>query len=81
MEEEVNNNLPTCTGSVTINSSDMADHPVLDTNTFGSTTDQEVTVAAFKRSRALLATEAFAPIVGPEIVPGLSVQTDEQILE
>lgn len=68
-------------GNITISSSDTKDPPVINTNTLGSATDQEVVVALFKRIRALTSTKAMAPIMGPEMIPGPSVQTDEQILQ
>ena len=68
-------------GNITISSSDTSDPPVINTNTMGSATDQAVAVALFKRMRALASTKAMAPIMGPEIIPGTSVQTDEQILQ
>ncbi len=68
-------------GSVTIRSSDTSDPPVVDTNTFGSATDRAVAVSLFKRIRALMGTRAYAPIMGPEILPGAAVQTDAQIVD
>lgn len=68
-------------GNITISSTDTSDPPVINTNTLGSATDRAVAVALFKRMRALASTKAMAPIVGPEILPGTSVQTDEQIVQ
>ncbi len=73
--------ISTSAGSVTIASSDTRDYPIVDTNTFGSATDRAVAVSLFKRIRALMRTNAYAPIMGPEIIPGPTVQTDAQILE
>ena len=73
---------PLSRGYVTLASSDTSDLPIINPNYLSSTTDQEVAVQLFKRLRALLQSPAFAPIlVGEELFPGPSVQTDAEILE
>ncbi|MCJ1378451.1 hypothetical protein MMC17_001550 [Xylographa soralifera] len=73
---------PLSRGTVTIVSADTSDLPVVNSNYFSSSTDQEVAVQIFRRCRALLNSPAFMPIlIGEEIFPGLGVQTDEDILE
>ncbi|KAL9129873.1 MAG: hypothetical protein Q9175_007166, partial [Cornicularia normoerica] len=57
------------------------DAPVINSNILGSATDQAVAVALLERMRALVSTKAMAPITGPEITPGTSVQSDAQILQ
>ncbi|KAL8945210.1 MAG: hypothetical protein Q9211_000260 [Gyalolechia sp. 1 TL-2023] len=69
----------TSRGNVTIASTDTNVNPVVSTNWLLTKTDQELAVAAFKRARQLAA--ATGVIVGPEVLPGVQVQTDEQILE
>ena len=72
---------PLSRGNVTIVSANTADLPVFNPNYLSSPTDQEVAVQIFRRSRALLESPAFAPIlIGEEIFPGPTVQTDEEIL-
>lgn len=72
---------PTSRGSVTISSASMNDHPVIDPKWLSTTADQEQAVAALKRVRQIMATDAIqGGLVGPEIVPGATVQTDEEIL-
>ena len=68
-------------GNISISSTDTNTPPVINTNTLGSATDQAVAVALLKRMRALVGTKAMAPIMGAEITPGPSVQTDAQILQ
>lgn len=72
---------PLSRGNVTIVSADTTDLPAINPNYLSSETDQEVAVQMFRRTRELLNSPAFAPIlVGKEIVPGAAVQTDEEIL-
>ena len=59
----------------------MADAPLINPNLFTEQSDVDVMLAAFKRARQVLGSKAMSPVlVGPEIIPGPSVQTDEQIL-
>lgn len=69
----------TSRGNVTISSTDTNDNPIVSTNWLLTQTDQEVAIAAFKRARQLAA--ATGIIVGPEVLPGPEVETDEQILD
>jgi choline dehydrogenase len=72
---------PTSRGSITISSSSMDDQPVIDPNWLSTAADQEQAVAALKRVREIMATDAIqGGLVGPEIAPGATVQTDEEIL-
>ncbi|PQE16953.1 gmc oxidoreductase protein [Rutstroemia sp. NJR-2017a BBW] len=73
---------PLSRGYVAITSNDTSDPPLINPNYLSHATDQGVAVQIFKRMRQLLNADAFKPIlIGDEIAPGLSVQTDEQILE
>lgn len=69
----------TSRGNVTIASTDTNDNPVVSTNWLLTDTDQELAVAGFKRARQLAA--AIGITVGPEVLPGPQVQTDEEILQ
>lgn len=72
---------PTSRGSISISSASMNGQPVINPNWLSTTADQEQAVAAFKRVREIMATDAIqGGLVGPEIVPGATVQTDEEIL-
>ncbi|RDL34557.1 FAD protein [Venustampulla echinocandica] len=67
-------------GSVSIASSSMATQPLIDLGWLSNPADVEILVAAFKRCRQLWNTDAANSIkVGPELVPGATVQTDEEI--
>ncbi|KAL8833982.1 MAG: hypothetical protein Q9170_003984 [Blastenia crenularia] len=69
----------TSRGNVTISSIDTNDNPFVSTNWLLTQTDQEVAIAAFKRARQLAAATDIT--IGPEVLPGTQIQTDEQILD
>jgi choline dehydrogenase len=72
---------PLSRGNVTITSADTSDLPVFDPAWLTHPTDREVAVQAFRRCRAVFNTTALRPVlIGPEVVPGADVQTDEEIL-
>ncbi|KAL8867578.1 MAG: hypothetical protein Q9174_005576 [Haloplaca sp. 1 TL-2023] len=72
---------PFSRGNITITSSDISDPPLIDLGWYTDPTgaDAQVAVAAFKRLREAIATIPKIT-VGPELTPGLKVQTDEDIL-
>ena len=70
----------TARGNVSINSTDTADNPLVNTNWLGTSTDQQLAIQGVKRAREII--EGFAEIVnGEEVAPGAAVQSDAQILE
>lgn len=72
---------PQSRGNVSIASPNMSDAPLINPNLFTEQSDVDVMIAAFKRARQALASKAMAPVlIGQEIIPGPSVDTDEQIL-
>ena len=71
---------PVSRGTVTINSSDTADAPIINPNWLTDPADIEVAIPAFKHSRHVW--ENLRNItIGPEYFPRPVVQTDEQILQ
>ncbi|RYO83274.1 hypothetical protein DL764_009474 [Monosporascus ibericus] len=73
---------PQSRGSVSIASPRMSDPPLIDLNLFTAQADREVMIAAVKRARQALQSQAMAPIlIAEEYLPGNGVQTDEEILE
>jgi choline dehydrogenase len=69
-------------GNLTIASADMHDPPVINPNWFTDPADQQVAIAAFKRARAVWATNAIRPaVIGDEVWLGSNVITDEEILD
>ncbi|KAL4933704.1 GMC family oxidoreductase [Aspergillus undulatus] len=69
---------PLSRGSISINSTDANDPPLIDLAYLTHKADQEVAVAALKRARA--AFNATSITIGDEHRPGPGVQTDEEIL-
>ncbi|PQE34052.1 choline dehydrogenase protein [Rutstroemia sp. NJR-2017a WRK4] len=72
---------PFSRGSVSISSASVSDSPVIDLGWFSHPADREIMVAIFKRVREIWNTDIGRAItIGPELVPGAAVQTDEEIL-
>ncbi|RMJ28747.1 GMC oxidoreductase [Aspergillus sp. HF37] len=68
-------------GTVTINTTDAADNPVVDPRWLDDPRDKEMAVAAFRRCREIVASETMQKVIdGPELLPGSQYQTDEDIL-
>jgi choline dehydrogenase len=68
-------------GNVSISSSKMSDAPLINPNWLATTADQEIIIATVKRAREFAQSEAMSGvIVGEELAPGPSVQTDEELL-
>lgn len=73
---------PQSVGNVSISSSDINTPPLINPGLFTSQSDIDVMVAGFKRLRSALGSAAMAPvIIGPEVLPGSSVETDEEIIQ
>lgn len=72
---------PLSRGYIDINSSDMADPPLINPQWLTHPTDQAVAVAGYKRVRELFKTAAMQEVVvGSEYFPGANVSTDAEIL-
>jgi choline dehydrogenase len=72
---------PFSRGNITISSADTNDNPVVSPNWLSDPRDQEMVLAAFKRSRQVFTQKETKPVViGDEVFPGLDVATDAQIL-
>ena len=73
---------PKSRGTVTLASNSTMDLPIIDPALLTAKTDQELAVQAFKRARSIASQSSILSIIiGEEVSPGPSVQTDEQILE
>lgn len=71
---------PFSRGSVTINSSDVLRHPVVDPRWLADPRDRELAVAAFRRCREFVRSKPLRDIIaGPEILPGEEYQSDDEI--
>ncbi|KAL5316152.1 hypothetical protein ACEPPN_017030 [Leptodophora sp. 'Broadleaf-Isolate-01'] len=64
-------------GNVTINSTDTTDNPIVNVGWLQYKTDQELIIQGFKRCRQIAT--SMGVVSGPEIAPGITVQTDAQI--
>jgi choline dehydrogenase len=71
---------PQSTGNVSISSANITDPPIINPMYFTNPADLDILVAAIKRLRQAFKSSALAPIlIGPEVLPGEDVQTDEEI--
>ena len=69
----------TSRGTVTINSTDTNENPLVSPNWLLTTTDQELAVQGLRRAREIAKATGIA--VGAEVSPGIQAQTDAQILD
>lgn len=73
---------PQSRGNVTISSADMSDPPLINPNWLTAQADKDILLAAFKRVREFISSSAMSSIIiGDEVLPGPSVQTDDEIME
>ncbi len=73
---------PLSRGNVTINSTDTTKNPLVSPNLLLDPLDRDLAVQAFKRARQIFSASAIQPIlIGKEVVPGLNVTTDTEILD
>lgn len=71
---------PESRGSVHIRSSDASEAPAIRFNYLSTERDREVMVSALRRVRDIFRAPALVDRLSEEVLPGDSVQTDEQIL-
>ncbi len=72
---------PTSRGSVHARSNDAKTFPKIIHNYMSTEHDRELAIEGFKLQRKIYQSEAFKPHATYEILPGDSVQTDDEILE
>ena len=70
---------PESKGSIALRSSDPFDAPKIDPNYLATEEDRRVMREGLKIMRDVIKQDAFAPYRGPEMSPGTSVKTDEDI--
>jgi choline dehydrogenase len=70
----------TSEGSVKIRSADVKDPPTIVPNWLSTATDQRAAINLIRQMRRLAGQPALAPYIDHEILPGASVQSDEDIL-
>jgi choline dehydrogenase len=72
---------PTSRGSVHARSTDPKDHPKIIHNYLSTEHDRALALEGFKLQRRIFQSDAFKPHATYEILPGDSVQTDDEIME
>ena len=72
---------PESRGWLRLASSNPTDYPLINPNYLGERSDLERLVQAVKLSRDIFATKAFAPWVGPELMPGDNPQSEEELVK
>ena len=72
---------PQSRGTLTLNSADPRDPPVLQPNYLSHPADMETLLAAVKTCRTILAAPAFDGYRGKELFPGEAVQSDDELRE
>jgi choline dehydrogenase-like flavoprotein len=77
------NNLirPKSRGSVTLASPDIDVPPLVDPNYLEHPDDMRVMIECVKWARRIMSTDALAPYISGEMLPGIDVQTDDDIAE
>jgi choline dehydrogenase len=69
------------TGYVSISSANISDPPIINPMSLTNPADLELLIAGIRRMRVAFASSALAPIlIGSEVLPGESFQTDEEIV-
>jgi len=72
---------PESKGTLMIRSSDPQENPRIKPNFLSHENDRKVLVGAFRYLRAVAATPTLAALIEEEILPGVAVQSNEQIIE
>ncbi|WP_137894489.1 GMC family oxidoreductase N-terminal domain-containing protein [Ramlibacter sp. 2FC] len=72
---------PAASGTLTLRSPDPSQPPVIQPEFLTHPEDVNAVIAGIRQIRQILATEPLASRVIEEVMPGCSVQTDEQLLE
>ena len=72
---------PTSRGRVDAVSTDPAEPPRIDPDMMATEHDRETLIRGVRLARRLMTAPAFADVVGPELLPGEDVQSDDQIME
>ena len=70
---------PKSRGSISLNSADPAEAPLIDPNLMAVPEDADAVVRGLKLARRAFASPAFAPLKAEELFPGAAVQSDDQL--
>jgi choline dehydrogenase len=72
---------PTSRGSTHINSNNVHTSPNIQVNYLHTDDDKKLAIEAFKKTRNIFNAKALKPYGGTELEPGISIQSDEDILD
>jgi choline dehydrogenase len=72
---------PLSRGTVTAKSANPADAPAIQPRYLSDPTDRRVMIAGLRFLRRLFAAPAIARHLGPEIMPGAALETDDELLD
>ena len=72
---------PESRGHIAITSTDPMAYPAIHGNYLSTVTDRQTVVAGMRFSRQIAAAPALAPFVSEEWLPGVHLQTDDELLE
>lgn len=68
-------------GHIHIKSADPSEPPAIDYNFLATENDRRINVAAVRKAREIMATPPLADVIGEEIEPGASCQSDDELLD
>ena len=72
---------PKSRGSITLQSSHPADHPLIDPGYLTAPEDRQVMIEGIRMARKLLSAPTFDKFEGSELYPGTDAESDEALLE
>ncbi|RLP24849.1 GMC family oxidoreductase N-terminal domain-containing protein [Mesorhizobium sp. YM1C-6-2] len=72
---------PRSRGSVRLSGSDPAAAPLIDPNYWADPYDREISIKGLRIAREIMRQNALKPFVEREVLPGPSLQTDEQLFD
>ncbi|KXG53342.1 Glucose-methanol-choline oxidoreductase [Penicillium griseofulvum] len=70
---------PEAAGTLTLNSSDYHDHPIINSNYYGTPADRAVMLWAYKKLREIMASDPLKSVVVREWYPGPNVTSDQDV--
>ena len=72
---------PNSRGEIRLRSPKVSDQPAIDANYLSSAVDQQIAIAAVRKSRAICAESPLRDVIVNEIAPGRDAHRDEEILQ
>ncbi|RWP00484.1 GMC family oxidoreductase N-terminal domain-containing protein [Mesorhizobium sp.] len=72
---------PRSRGTVRLNSSDPADHPLIDPNYWSDPYDRDMSIKGLRLAREIMRQKALAPYVLREVLPGPTRTSDDELFD